>query len=69
MFGQAEDPVIGPFRVLGHFDPLYYLVAVARSLAQGHLATTATWEAFAVLVPVCAITVAWATRTYRSAVA
>jgi ABC-2 type transport system permease protein len=62
---------IGPLwlRILGHFDPLYYLVAAARSLAQGHLATTATWEAFAVLVPLCALTVTWATRTYRSAVA
>ena len=62
---------IGPLwlRVLGHFDPLYYLVAAARSLAQGHLATAATWEAFGVLVPLCAITVTWATRTYRSAVA
>ncbi|WP_298339086.1 ABC transporter permease [Ferrimicrobium sp.] len=62
---------IGPLwlRVLGHFDPLYYLVNAARSLAEGHLATTSTWQAFAVLVPLCAITVFWAARTYQKAVA
>jgi ABC-2 type transport system permease protein len=62
---------IGPLwlRVLGHFDPLYYLVAAARVLAQGQLASAATWQAFAVLVPLCALTVTWATRTYRNAVA
>ena len=62
---------IGPLwlRVLGHLDPLYYLVAAARTLAQGQLATSATWQAFAVLAPLCALSVTWATRTYRSAVA
>jgi ABC-2 type transport system permease protein len=62
---------IGPLwlRVLGHFDPLYYLVNAARTLAEGHLATTATWQAFAVLAPLCALSIAWATRTYRTAVA
>jgi ABC-2 type transport system permease protein len=62
---------IGPLwlRVLGHFDPLYYLVGAARALAGGHLATSATWQAFAVLVPLCALSVVFATRTYRSAVA
>jgi ABC-2 type transport system permease protein len=62
---------IGPLwlRVLGHFDPLYYLVNAARTLAEGHLATTATWQAFAVLVPVCTLSITWATRTYRTAVA
>lgn len=62
---------VGPLwlRVLGHFDPLYYLVAAARTLAQGHLAAASTWQAFAVLVPLCALSVTWATRTYRNAVA
>lgn len=62
---------IGPLwlRVLGHFDPLYYLVTAARTLAEGHLATANTWHAFAVLAPLCALTMAWATRTYRTAVA
>ena len=62
---------LGPtwLRVLGHFDPLYYLVTAARTLASGHLATADTWHAFAVLVPLCALTLAWATRAYRTAVA
>lgn len=62
---------VGPLwlRVLGHFDPLYYLVAAARTLAQGHLADAPTWQAFAVLVPLCAISITWATRTYQNAVA
>ncbi len=62
---------IGPLwlRILGHFDPLYYLVSAARTLSQGHIATTATWQGFAVLTPLCFLTVAWATHTYKSAVA
>lgn len=62
---------IGPawLRVLGHLDPLYYLVTASRALAQGQLDAASTWHAFAVLTPLCAVTVAWATRTYRTAVA
>lgn len=56
-------------RALAHVDPLYYLVVAARSLAAGTLSSSATWEAFAVLVPLCALTLAWATRVYRRAVA
>lgn len=56
-------------RGLAHVDPLYYLVVASRSLASGALATSATWEAFAVLVPLCALTLAWATRIYWRAVA
>lgn len=62
---------IGPvwLRVLGHFDPLYYLSTAARDVAADHLATAATWHAFAVLVHLSALTLGWATRTYRQAVA
>ncbi len=62
---------LGPtwLKVIGHLDPLYYLVEAARGLAVGHFATTATWHAFAVLVPLCALTLAWATTLYRRAVA
>ena len=61
---------IGPswLRVLAHFDPLYYLVVVSRVLSQGHLATTQTRQAFAVLLPLCALTVGWATSVVRRAV-
>jgi len=62
---------LGPLwlRVLAHVNPLYYLVVAARSLAVGHIATTAVWQAFAVLVPLCVLVLAWATRVFRRAVA
>ncbi len=62
---------IGPLwmRVLAHFNPLYYLVAASRLLANGHFAGHQVWQAFAVLVPLCALVLAWATRVFRRAVA
>jgi ABC-2 type transport system permease protein len=62
---------LGPLwmRVLAHFNPLYYLVAAARVLAAGHVAAHQVWQAFAVLVPMCALVLAWATRVFRRAVA
>lgn len=62
---------LGPawIRALAHVDPLYYLVVASRSLASGDLGSSATWEAFAALVPLCCLTLAWATRVYRRAVA
>jgi ABC-2 type transport system permease protein len=61
---------LGPLwmRVLAHFDPLYYLVAASRSLAVGSLGSPAVWQAFAVLVPLCAVVLAWATAVFRRAV-
>ena len=62
---------IGPewMKVLAHLNPLYYLVAASRTLAVGSFSGGATWQAFAVLVPLSALTLAWATRVYRRAVA
>jgi len=62
---------LGPawLRVLAHFNPLYYLVAAARVLASRSLAGEHVWQAFAVLVPLCALVLAWATRVFRDAVA
>ncbi len=61
---------LGPLwlRVLAHVNPLYYLVVAARSLAVGHLTDPAVWQAFAVLVPLCALVMAWATRVFKQAV-
>jgi len=61
---------LGPewMKVLAHFNPLYYLVAAARQLALGNLSGDALWHAFAVLVPLCVVALAWATRVYRRAV-
>jgi ABC-2 type transport system permease protein len=55
-------------RVLAHFNPLYYAVAAARELAAGRFGTPPVWQAFCVLVPLCALVLAWATRVYRRAV-
>jgi ABC-2 type transport system permease protein len=62
---------LGPtwMSVLAHFNPLYYLVQASRVLASGTLSGTAVWQALAVLVPLCAIVLAWATRVFRKAVA
>jgi len=61
---------LGPawIRVLAHIDPLYYLVQSARVLAGGVFTGTAIWQALAVLVPLCALTLAWATGVVRKAV-
>jgi len=61
---------LGPawMRVIAHFNPLYYLVAASRVLAGGTLAASAVWQAFAVLVPLCALVLAWATGVFRRAV-
>jgi ABC-2 type transport system permease protein len=69
--GVLLPVALGPLwlRTLAHFDPLYYLVVASRSLAAGHFGGSATWQAFAVLVPLCLITVAWATAVFRRAVA
>jgi ABC-2 type transport system permease protein len=56
-------------RVIAHFNPLYYLVQASRVLAGGTLASAAVWQAFAVLVPLCAVMLAWATSVFRRAVA
>jgi ABC-2 type transport system permease protein len=61
---------LGPawIRVLAHFNPLYYLVGAARVLASGTLSGTAVWQAAAVLVPLCALVLTWATGVTRKAV-
>jgi ABC-2 type transport system permease protein len=62
---------LGPLwmRVLAHFDPLYYLVAASRVLAAGTFGAPQVWQGFAVLVPLCVVVLAWATRVFRTAVA
>jgi ABC-2 type transport system permease protein len=62
---------LGPawMRVLAHVNPLYYLVQASRELAAGTMGAAAVWQAFAVLVPLCALVLAWATRVFRRTVA
>ena len=62
---------LGPawMRTLAHFNPLYYLVQASRVLAGGTLTGPAVWQAFAVLVPLCVVVLAWATSVFRRSVA
>jgi ABC-2 type transport system permease protein len=62
---------LGPLwmRVLAHFNPLFYLVEASRVLAGGVFSNSSVWQAFAVLVPLCALVLIWATRVFRKAVA
>ena len=62
---------IGPewMRVLAHVNPLYYLVQSSRVLGGGALSGTAVWQAAAVLVPLCALVLGWATSVVRKAIA
>jgi ABC-2 type transport system permease protein len=59
----------GWMRVLAHFNPLYYLVTASRTLALDTFSGDALWQAFAVLTPLTVLSLAWATRVYRRAVA
>jgi ABC-2 type transport system permease protein len=56
-------------RVIAHFNPLFYAVRASRVLAGGTVAATAVWQAFAVLVPLCPLVLAWATSVFRRPVA
>ena len=72
LLGGVLLPIsLGPLwmRVIAHVNPLYYLVEASRVLAAGTFASPAVWQAFAVLVPLCAVTLAWATRVFRRAAA
>jgi ABC-2 type transport system permease protein len=71
LLGGVLLPIsLGPtwMRVLARFDPLYYLVAASRILAGGTFSGAAVWQAFAVLGPLCAIVLTWATAVVRKAV-
>jgi ABC-2 type transport system permease protein len=62
---------LGPawMRVLAHVNPLFYLVQASRVLAAGTLTGPAVWQALAVLAPLCALVLSWATGVFRKAVA
>ncbi len=72
LLGGVLLPIsLGPewMRVLAHVNPLYYTVSAARVLAAGILTGPAVWQAFAVLTPLCAVVLGWATTVVRRAVA
>jgi ABC-2 type transport system permease protein len=72
LLGGVLLPIsVGPawMRFIAHFNPLYYAVVGARALSAGDFGASAVWQAFAVLVPLCALVVAWATSVFKRAVA
>ena len=54
--------------MLAHLNPLYYLVEPALSLGRGAITTSSVGLGFAVLVPLCVISLVWATGIFRRAV-
>jgi len=55
--------------VVAHIDPLYYAVEAARDLSAGTFATLAVAQGFAVLGILTCLTLWWAMRVYRRALA
>jgi ABC-2 type transport system permease protein len=56
-------------RILAHINPLYYVVEADRLLAQGNIINGTVGLAFLVMVILTGITLWWATRVFRKAVA
>lgn len=56
-------------RGLAHADPLYYAVEASRRLSDGQIVNGAVGLGFLVTAALTVLTLAWATRTYRTATA
>jgi ABC-2 type transport system permease protein len=54
---------------LAHANPLYYAVLASRDLAQGTIISATVLVGFVVMLGLATLTVWWATRTYRRAIA
>lgn len=54
---------------LAHVNPLYYAVEASRDLSQGTIISATVMLGFAVMIGLAGLTLWWATRTYRRAVA
>ncbi len=56
-------------RIIAHFNPLYYVVEANRLLAAGEIVNSTVGLAFLVMVLLAVVTLWWATRVHRKAVA
>lgn len=56
-------------RAIADLNPMYYVVEADRLLAAGTLWDAKIAQAFAVMLPLTALALLWATRVYRKAVA
>ena len=59
----------GWMSALAHINPLYYVVEANRVLARGDIFNGTVGLAFAVMILLTGVTLWWATRVYRKAVA
>jgi ABC-2 type transport system permease protein len=55
--------------VIAHFNPLYYVVEANRLLAAGDIVNSTVGLAFLVIIVLTIVTIWWAARVYRKAVA
>jgi ABC-2 type transport system permease protein len=56
-------------QVVAHFNPVYYIVEAGRLLVAGHVLDVKVGEAYLFMVPLTVVTVAWATRAFKKAIA
>jgi ABC-2 type transport system permease protein len=56
-------------QVIAHFNPVYYIVEAGRLLVAGHVFDVKVGEAYLFMVPLTILTVWWATRAFRKAIA
>jgi len=56
-------------QVVAHFNPVYYIVEAGRLLVAGHVFDVKVGEAYLFMVPLTILTVWWATRAFRKAIA
>ena len=56
-------------QVIAHFNPVYYIVEAGRVLVAGQILDVKVGEAYLFMVPLTILTVWWATRAFRIAIA
>jgi ABC-2 type transport system permease protein len=56
-------------QVVAHFNPVYYIVEAGRALVNGQIMVAKVGEAYLFMVPLAIVTVWWATRAFKKAIA
>jgi ABC-2 type transport system permease protein len=56
-------------QIVAHFNPVFYIVEAGRVLVNGQIMVAKVGEAYLFMVPLTILTVAWATRAFRNAIA
>jgi ABC-2 type transport system permease protein len=58
----------GWLKAAAHADPVYYSVAAAKALLNGHLNQPSVWQAFVINVPLAGGVVAWAGASFKKTI-